>query len=353
MVSKICIVAGALGVAGRALIELLQSQPDWHVIALSRRTPNFPSRAQFVSVDLEDADKCVRTLGALPELTGVTHVFFAAYAPRDLLTDEVKPNLAMLSNLVTVVEGAAPRLRHVCLVQGSKWYGNHLGAYKTPANEDDTRHMPPNFYYDQQDWLEQRQQGKSWSWTALRPHGLLGVSLGSPMNQLMALAVYASISRELGLPLRFPGSPGAFRAVYQFTDATLLARAMLWAAGTPACANQAFNMTNGEFERWENIWPPLAENFAIKPGPVQSISLARFMADKEPIWTRIRARHGLRAHPLSALVNWQFADWVYANDFDQMSNLGKARRAGWTESLDTMTMFRSLFDKLRAERIIP
>ena len=38
-------------------------------------------------------------------------------------------------------------------MQGSKWYGNHLGPYLTPARETDPRHMPPNFYYDQQDFL--------------------------------------------------------------------------------------------------------------------------------------------------------------------------------------------------------
>jgi hypothetical protein len=36
-------------------------------------------------------------------------------------------------------------------VHGAKWYGMHIGPYRTPAREGDPRHMPPNFYYDQQD----------------------------------------------------------------------------------------------------------------------------------------------------------------------------------------------------------
>jgi len=41
----------------------------------------------------------------------------------------------------------------------------------------------------------------------------------------MVIAVYASISRELGLPLRFPGTPNAYTALYQVTSADILARA--------------------------------------------------------------------------------------------------------------------------------
>jgi nucleoside-diphosphate-sugar epimerase len=213
--------------------------------------------------------------------------------------------------------------------------------------------MPPNFYYDQQDWIEARQRGKLWTWSSVRPHCICGLSVGSPMNHLMALALYATISRELDLPLRFPGLPGAFRAVYQFTDARLLARAMVWASTSPACANQAINITNGEYDRWENIWPSIAACFGLVPGGVQTISLARYMADKEPLWARIREKHSLKSYRLQDLVNWEFADWSYSNAFDQMSSVGKARGFGWHETLDAETMFGRLFKRLIDERIIP
>jgi hypothetical protein len=173
------------------------------------------------------------------------------------------------------------------------------------------------------------------------------------MNQLNALAAYATICRELGTPLRFPGHPGAFRAVYQFTDAGLLARAMLWAAGQPQCANQPFNLTNGDVDRWENLWTAIAAEFGMEPGGVQTVSLARMMADKEGVWTQIRKRHDLRPYTLRELVNWEFADWVYGSAFDQMSSLARVRRAGWHEVLEPVTMFRALFARMRAERMIP
>ena len=49
----------------------------------------------------------------------------------------------MLVNVVEDLEPVAKELAHVHLMHGSKWYGKHLGAFKTPAKEDDPRHVPP------------------------------------------------------------------------------------------------------------------------------------------------------------------------------------------------------------------
>ena len=70
--------------------------------------------------------------------------------------------------------------------------------------------MPPEFNVDQQAFLEDRQRGKEWTWSAMRPSVVIGFALGNPMNLAMVIAVYASMSKELGLPLRFPGKPGAY-----------------------------------------------------------------------------------------------------------------------------------------------
>lgn len=347
---KTCVIAGALGIAGRALIEHLERSEDWRVIGLSRRQPDFETLAQFITVDLLNLDECRAKLGGLSD---ITHIFYAAHVGGRTPAEEVAPNLAMLSNLVSTVEASSQCLRRIVVLHGTKWYGNHLGPFRTPAREDDPRHMPPNFYYDQQDWIAARQQGKRWEWVTLRPHGFCGISIGSPMNHLMGLALYAAISRELGLQLRFPGAPGAFRAITQFTDAGLLARAMVWAATAPGCSNQAFNMTNGEYERWENLWPDIAECFDLRAGPVQSISLEKFMADKEALWATMCERYELRRYRLAQLVDWRFIDWSYSNGFDQMSSLNKARQAGWHESLNADVMFRRLFRRLADDRIIP
>jgi len=346
----VAVVAGALGIAGGALVRHLRALEGWDVIGLSRRPLASPMSAAHVRVDLLDAEDCRSKLSAF---SAATHVFYCAFTPRASAAEEVAPNVAMLANLVGALEAVAPNLAHIQLMQGSKWYGHHLGPYRTPAREDDPRRTPPNFYYDQQDWLSRRQRGKRWTWSALRPHAICGMAIGSPMNHLLALSLHAVVSRELGLPLRFPGNPAAFSAIYQFTDARLLARAMLWAATHTACENQAFNITNGDYERWENIWPALAACFGMDAGPVQTLKLAETMPDKEALWSAMRRKYGLREHRLSELVDWRFADWSYSNGFDQMSSVVKARRAGWNEVQDATTMFAELVAELVEHRLIP
>jgi len=62
------------------------------------------------------------------------------------------------------------------------------------------------------------------SWTVLRPHLVMGPSLNSPMNLVTSLAVYAAMSRELGLPLRFPGRREGWNTLQETTDAELFGR---------------------------------------------------------------------------------------------------------------------------------
>ncbi|MCW5620339.1 MAG: SDR family oxidoreductase [Burkholderiales bacterium] len=345
------LVVGATGVVGRYLLMHLLTSGQWQVLALSRRRPDVPGEYRHLAVDLTDAADCRMQLAAAAR--DVTHVFYAAYLDQPDVVELARINTMMLENVVDAVERAAPGLRHVHLVEGTKWYGSHLGPFKTPARESDARHMPPNMYYDQQDALEVRQQGKPWTWSAVRPHAVCGFSLGSPMNLALVLAIYAAISRELGLPLAFPGKPGAYRALYQCTDSGLLARAIEWMATQPQCANQAFNVTNGDLLRWENLFPRLARFFDMELAAPRHINLVRTRADKEAVWQRLAQRHGLVPHPYAQLAGWAFGDFVFGSDYDIISDMGKARRAGFCESLDSEQMFLDLFTQFRAARVIP
>ena len=114
MPGNLCVVAGALGVAGRAVLEELEPRRDCEIVALSRRKPDFPTRARFLAIDLTDLEQTRR---ALADVGRVTQVFFAAYAPRPSPVGEVAPNLGMLVNLVTAAEEISPGLRHVAIVQ--------------------------------------------------------------------------------------------------------------------------------------------------------------------------------------------------------------------------------------------
>ncbi len=351
MVDKTALIAGALGVTGRGLIEHLDTLPDWDVIALSRRAPDFETKAEFVAVDLTDPADCAAKLAG--HTRGVTHIFYTAYSQQPSVPAEIPVNVGMLANLMDAVEPAAPDLHHVQLMHGGKWYGTYLGSYKTPAKEDDPRPVPVNFYHAQGDWIVERQRGKHWSWSALRPHGVWGFSTGSPMNLLTGIACYAAISKELDLPLRWPGNAGFFDKLYQLIDVDLLAEAMVWASTTPTAANQAFNITNGDLFRWRDMWPRIAAFFDMEVGMPQQIPVAATMADKGDVWAAMADKHGLRPYALPEIVNWAYLDMALNNDIDQMSSLTKIFQAGWNRVWDSEETITRQLQKLRDAKVIP
>jgi nucleoside-diphosphate-sugar epimerase len=259
-------------------------------------------------VDLLDPEDCTAKLS---ELHDITHLIFAAYAERTTPADLVTVNVALLQNLLDAVEPSSPQLRHVTLYQGGKAYGCHLGPFKTPAREDDPRYLGVNFYYDQEDLLRTRQQRANWSWTVFRPEAVCGFAVGNPMDLSMVIAVYARISRELGLPLRFPGTPNAYTALCQVTSADVLARATEWAAVSESAANEIFNVTNGDYFRWANLWPTLARYFDMPCGDPLPLRLKEQIIDKESIWNRIMERHGLEPIPYSQIASWGFGDAIF------------------------------------------
>jgi nucleoside-diphosphate-sugar epimerase len=320
------------------------------LIGLSRRGGASAGAVHHVSLDLLDAADTRRELADLAE---VTHVFYAAYQDRPSFAELVEPNQRMLVNTLEAIEPVATGLRHVQLMQGYKVYGAHLGPFKTPARESDPPHSPREFNVEQQAFLEALQAGKEWTWSALRPSVVCGFALGIPMNLAMVIAVYATISRHLDVPLRFPGKPGAYRALIEMTDADLLARAMVWAATDPRTANQAYNINNGDLFRWDEMWPKLAAYFDLPVAPGLPISLATVMADKEPVWNEIVTKHDLQPTPYRDVSSWTFGDAVFSWDYDLIADGSKARRRGFHDYVDTTAMFTRIFDDMRARKIIP
>jgi nucleoside-diphosphate-sugar epimerase len=348
--TKVALVVGGQGVIGRNLMEHLAALGDWEVIGVSRRGGEPAGAVRHVAADLLDPADAKAKLSGLAD---VTHIFYAAYQDRPSWAELVPPNLAMLVNAVDAVEPVAPGLRHVSLMQGYKVYGAHLGPFKTPARESDAPHMPPEFNVDQQDFLEARQRGKAWTWSAIRPSVVVGFALGNPMNLAMVIAVYAAISKELGLPLRFPGKPGAYDALLEMTDAGLLARATVWAATDERAANQAFNINNGDLYRWSEMWPKIARHFDLEVAPALPMSLEVVMADKEPVWEAMVGKHELAPHAYSEVSSWRFGDAVFSWDYDVIADGSKARRLGFHDYVETETMFTAVFDDLRRRRVIP
>ncbi|MCK1968554.1 SDR family oxidoreductase [Franconibacter sp. IITDAS19] len=346
---KTVVVAGAVGVIGRGVLAHFEEQ-DVELVALSRSQPDFPTRARHLPVDLTDRHACEAMLAQVPE---ATHLVFAAYQEKPTPAELVETNLLMLKNLVEVLEAKAPHLNHVTLMQGGKAYGAHIGAFPSPAKESDPRHMPPNFYYDQEDFLRERAVGKAWSWTALRPEAVIGMAVGNPMNLLMVIAVYGTLAKALGVPMSFPGPREAYDVLYQVTDTRILASAIDWAGENEACRGEVFNITNGDYFRWSRVWPRIAAFFDVPVGEPFPLSLEQMMADKGPLWEQLTRTHGLQPYPYEKVVSWRFGDFILKTTFDNITSTIKARQHGFADCIDSEEMFIDRLQALREQRYIP
>ena len=344
---KVALVAGAAGIIGNAVGRELLRQ-GWRVRSLGRRPVE-----GFESVVADLTDREAR-LGLLRDAADTTHIFYAALSPDPDLAVEAERNAGMLGNLLDGVEAASVPLQRVVIYQGFKIYGIHLGAkVRTPAREDDPIHMPPNLYLAQEAELRGRSSGAPWDYVALRPDVIVGDVHGNPMNIALVVGVFAALSRELGVPLRFPGSDWAFNQLVQFTDAALLARASVWAATNTKASGQAFNITNGDVFRWERMWDDVASHLDLPTASPVPLTLARHMADKAPVWQRIAERHGLVEPDLDRLVGWAFGDFIFHTETDVISDVSKIHAAGFTERMESRRSLLAALDSLRAQKVLP
>ncbi|MEW6092122.1 MAG: NAD-dependent epimerase/dehydratase family protein, partial [Pseudomonadota bacterium] len=202
------LVAGATGLVGFAAMKHFAGR-GYKVTALSRRKPFETFGATHLPLDLTDRAACADALSRMSDVTRV--VYAALYEKPGLVAgwreaDQIETNKRMLENLFDPLEKAATRLRHVSLLQGTKAYGAHVRPLSVPARENrDEMKEQPNFYWDQENYLRARQQGRSWHWTIFRPQIIFGFSLGAAMNLIPAIGVYGALLKEEGRPLAYPG----------------------------------------------------------------------------------------------------------------------------------------------------
>jgi nucleoside-diphosphate-sugar epimerase len=352
------LIAGATSVATQHLIDIVSATPGWSVTGLCRVPPagSLPNVC-YAAADFSDAQSCRQAV----EGSAFTHVVYAARAPHTVYAapppdgritiENVEPNMAMLRNVILACEG--PALRHVHAVSGGKWYGLHLGPYRTPARESDPGHMPPNFYFDQQRYLIEQSAGNGWTWSTSRPSIICGANVTRGPNFLSTIGVYAAFCRHFGLPFDFPGKPGTYTSLQEMTEAGQLAEAIFWMCRSPAAANEPFNVVNGDLFRWEHVWPALADHFRLKMGRVRHFSLLRWMADKAPVWDEIVGQHGLQPLSLGSVASWGFADFLLGWDYDSVSSMTKIRKAGFHRIVDTEEMILAQLAEFRRMKVLP
>jgi nucleoside-diphosphate-sugar epimerase len=353
-VSGRALVVGVSGISGGNLADRLLAD-GWEVTGLSRRPHELDQRITPLAADLEDA----HAVAAAVRGTAPTHVFYATWSRCATEAENCEVNGRMLQNLLDAI-GPEKSVRHVALVTGLKHYLGPFEAYAkaqpdTPFSEEQARLPYENFYYVQEDILFAAAERDGFTWSVHRPHTLIGWALGNAMNMGVTLAVYAAICRETGRAFRFPGSREQWEAVTDVTDSGLLAAHLVWAATTPAAANQALNIVNGDVFRWRRLWPRLAVALGVEPVGFDSepAPLEEQMADAGEIWPELVRRHGLRELDVDALASWWHTDADLGRTVETFTDMGKSRRLGFLGVRDTESSFTELFQRLRAERVVP
>jgi len=347
--NKKALVIGGLGVTGSYIIKELMAQGGWEILGVARNKPEESSSTPFISVDISERQACHEAMSGLKD---ISHLFFTARNDKGDHQQQSTYNLAMLRNVVEAVDHSGNCLRHVHLMHGMKAYGNMLGEFKTPAEETDPRIPLPLTYYAQEDFVMEHQPLKDWTWSCLRPGGVVGLTLGYSGNIVSILAIYGSICKYLGWPFWFPGTPEGFTVLRQVCNADLLAKAAIWVSTHDQCANKIFNVHNGDTFRWLHLWPHIARFFNLEPAGVINLKLLDLMKDKGPVWEKIVNDHNLRPLAFEKIVSWDYSQ-VFHNTWDSFSNSNRLYSSGFHERADTLHSLLNYLQQMRYARIIP
>lgn len=348
------LIVGASGVVGSAITQLLLDN-HWHVAALSR-TPSQTPGVIPVAADLQDPASVKQALADLKP----THVFITTWSRQATEAENIRVNAAMVRNLLDAIRPARS-VQHVALVTGLKHYLGPFEAYgkgslpQTPFREDQGRLDVENFYYAQEDEVFAAAEKDGFTWSVHRPHTVTGVAVGNAMNMATTLAVYATVCKHTGRPFVFPGSRVQWDSLTDMTDARQLAKQQLWAATTPAAANQAFNITNGDVFRWKWMWGQIAGYFGLEPAdyPAAPSPLETQMADDQAAWNQIVAEHGLKEADITRLISPWHTDADLGRPIEVVTDMSKSRGMGFTAYQASDQAFFEVFDTLREARLIP
>ncbi|EPY53044.1 epimarase [Schizosaccharomyces cryophilus OY26] len=395
------IVTGATGINGAAIINRLLEEPKCSKIhCVSRRLKGkYPSKVKHYSIDLITSNpEQIATTFQKEGVTNITYAFHTAYKEESDEGEACKTNGAMLRNFVIGLEKSNNKtLTRVVLTTGLKYYGPQLGEVRLPMEESDRR-VPesfsglPNFYYIQEDILQELSANKPWDYVIAMPSDICGVSQGGYMNQAFTIALYALVCKELDEPFHFPGNEKIYKGLNDISYSGLIADFEVWAAQKPETSNERFNIVNGDSHSWSRTWPKIADYFGLKipknqfdnwsslsnkitlptPPPIRlyqeemgiknipntefinHISFPKWIQqDKvKKAWKQIAEREHLDPNLLDT-GTWAFCDFTVGRTYYVAASMIKARQFGYHGYYDTFQGFQKTFDTLKREKVIP
>ncbi|KGO44678.1 hypothetical protein PEX1_040960 [Penicillium expansum] len=307
---KVAFVTGANGISGHAFIEHLIRTPEskWSKIIVTSRRPLLSSwldpRVEFVALDfLEPAENIVIVIKTVCK--DVTHTYFTSYVHSMDFSTLAEKNCPLFRNFLDAVDSACPKLERIRLQTGGKHYN------------------------------------------VIRPMGIIGYTPQfNGMNEVIPLAQYFLICRELGETPKWPGNLRNYHRVEDQSYAPSIADLTVWATTQEHCKDEAFNHTNGDVIFYSSM--PDREQ--------RELDLVEWSRDKEEVWKSIVAKYGGRADCFQtegfAMLNWGFNSSITSTT-PFMSTVAKARKFGWTRIEDSYEAYDRSFKSYENAGILP
>ncbi|OQE40371.1 hypothetical protein PENCOP_c006G06720 [Penicillium coprophilum] len=375
--ARTAFITGANGLSGSAIVEHLcntTTSADWESIIVTSRSPlkaTIPdSRIKFIALDFTHDVPCL--VERMKEICGpVSHAYFCSYIHKDDFAESYTANEALFRNFIVAIDKTAPKLENVTLQTGGKYYNLHVEPVPSPAREDDPRRYGPfeNFYFPQEDTLTAMQRGKAWSWNVIRSEAIIGAnSQPYGLNEALTIAMYFLICRELGTAAPMPTNQRYWEGTEDVSYAPLIADLTIFVSTRKSCANEAFNITNGDYFSWRYMWPRLASSLGANADSQQHFEkavpkegefqvewrLAEWCQDKRKAWEDLCDRQNLPgAKATFDLAGWEVGDFLFQRTWSATLSINKARRFGWTGHIDSYQSFVDTFNKFRQLGLIP
>ncbi|KAJ4346138.1 hypothetical protein N0V95_005691 [Ascochyta clinopodiicola] len=376
------LVFGASGISGWALLNELTQYPTPTSFARITGLSNRPltleeaylpqdSRLNLVNgVDLtKSVPEVVQMLTEkVDEARTISHVFFTAYIQTDDFESLKKVNTALLDTAIRAIEKVSPNLKIVVLQTGGKGYGLEFPDKVTispPLCENMPRIPEPYasriFYYTQYDMLSELSQGKKWTFTEVRPDGIVGFTpTSNAMNLAQGIGLYLAIYREVhgeGAKVNFPGSKNGWKCKHSDTSQGILAKMEIHAAThIEQCGGGGvFNIADGKTVTWEDVWPKICKHFKlVGEGPApDSTPMEEFVKKHTDTWRRMAETHSLKEKVVRE-QNWPFVHFMLVDfDFDRQYDLTGSRSVGFEEEVDTPAGYVKAWERMRQANILP